>query len=112
NNINVSFNDILKPSDLCVIFPVAEITYKGGLSEPFSTHMGHDEELHGSYEHIFAKKFLAGGQLFIKNLASARQMDILKFYLVWAYDSAKKNNETPFNNPFDIHFLPRIETSN
>jgi len=40
------------------------------------------------------------------------QKDILKFYLIWAYDSAKNNESLFNNNPFGSHILPRIETSN
>ncbi|RGB37266.1 kinase-like domain-containing protein [Rhizophagus diaphanus] len=54
----IEFNDRLKQLDLCINFPVAEITYKADLLETISV----DEE-HG---HIIAKKFMAGGQIFVK----------------------------------------------
>ncbi|CAB5361469.1 unnamed protein product [Rhizophagus irregularis] len=103
------FNDRLKQLDLCINFPVAKITYKADLLETFST----DEE-HG---HIIAKKFLAGGQLFIKNFKDfpkhVQQVDVLKFYIALAYNSAKNNNNGINCDNFDLidTFLPRIETS-
>jgi hypothetical protein len=105
------FSD-LQPFDICINFPVAEITYKGDFSESFSTYMGDDEDLHSLYGHIFANKFLAGGQLFIKNFhqVSRKQIDVLKFYITWVYNSAKNNSITKFNDDtFDALFL---ETSN
>ncbi|CAB5363893.1 unnamed protein product [Rhizophagus irregularis] len=121
-NTNVHLNSDLQSSDICINFPVIKITYKGSLSESFSKYIfeeiyiqsNSDKELHNLYGHIYANEFLAGGQLLIKdfNLASSKQVDILKFYLILAYNSAKNNNEIPFhNNSFDMLFLPRIETS-
>ncbi|GES80252.1 kinase-like domain-containing protein [Rhizophagus clarus] len=110
NDDNI-FSD-LQPFDICINFPVAEIAYKGGLSKSFSTYMEDNGDFHDLYGHIYASKFLAGGQLFIKNfhLASSKQIDVLKFYITWAYNSAKKNNITQFNDDtFDTFFL---ETSN
>jgi hypothetical protein len=108
-NNKVGFNDTLKQLDLCINFPVAEITYRADLLKSFSTN-----EEHG---HFFAKNFIAGGQLFIKNFkvfsSQIKQIDILKFYLALTYNSAKNNTGIHFNsNYFDLmHFLPRIETS-
>ncbi|CAG8532582.1 17096_t:CDS:2 [Funneliformis caledonium] len=100
-------------SDVCINFPVIEITYKADQLEFFSKFTD-DEVLHELYGHFIAKKILAGGQLHIKNfsLAAPSQREILKFYIIWAYNLAKNNNETPFdNNSFDLSILPRIETS-
>ncbi|CAG8538240.1 9906_t:CDS:2 [Funneliformis mosseae] len=100
-------------SDVCINFPVIEITYKADQLESFSKFTD-DEVLHELYGHFIAKKILAGGQLLIKNfsLAAPSQREILKFYIIWAYNLAKNNNETPFdNNSFYLSFLPRIETS-
>ncbi|CAB5369944.1 unnamed protein product [Rhizophagus irregularis] len=114
NNI---FSD-LQPFDICINFSIAEITYKGDLLESFSTYMEDvedvedDKDLHDLYGHIFANKFLVGGQLFIKNfrLASSKQIDVLKFYITWAYNSAKNNNATQFND--DTFGALYLETSN
>ncbi|CAB5392622.1 unnamed protein product [Rhizophagus irregularis] len=114
NNDNNDLNDALKQLDMCVNFPVAEITYGANLLDSTSKFSDDKEKFHELYGHILANKFLAGGQLFIKNftLAPSKQFNIFKFYLIWAYNSAKNNDEIPFsNNPFDKHFLPRIETS-
>ncbi|CAB4426360.1 unnamed protein product [Rhizophagus irregularis] len=114
NNDNNDLNDALKQLDICINFPVAEVTYEASLLDSVSEFAGDKEKFHELYGHIFANKFLAGGQLFIKNftLAPSKQFNIFKFYLIWAYNSAKNNDEIPFSNdPFDKHFLPRIETS-
>ncbi|EXX57343.1 Ack1p [Rhizophagus irregularis DAOM 197198w] len=107
-NSKTEFNDSLKQLDLCINFPVAEITYKADFVKSFSA----DEE----YGHIIAKKFIAGGQLFIKSFKDfpkhVQQVDILKFYLALAYNSAKNINGIKYDY-FDLirTFLPRIETS-
>ncbi|CAB4421166.1 unnamed protein product [Rhizophagus irregularis] len=122
NTNNVHINSDLQSSDICINFPVIKITYKGSLSESFSKYIfeeiyvqsNSDKKLHNLYGHIYANEFLAGGQLLIKdfNLATSKQVDILTFYLILAYNSAKNNNEIPFHdNSFDMLFLPRIETS-
>ncbi|CAB4471278.1 unnamed protein product [Rhizophagus irregularis] len=115
NNDNNDLNDALKQLDICINFPVAEITYEANLLDSVSQFAGDKEKFYELYGHILANKFLAGGQLFIKNftLAPSKQINIFKFYLIWAYNSAKNNEEIPFSNdPFDGHFLPRLETSN
>ncbi len=93
NNLNDGVYD-LKQSDVCINFPVVEITYQTESLDSFSEFIDQeDEKLHELYGHIVAKKILAGGQLFIKDfdLASLTQQDVLKFYIMWAYDSAKYN---------------------
>jgi len=115
NNINVGVYDTLKPFDVCINFPVIEITYRADLLESFKSFTGKEKELHDLYGHVFANKVLAGGQLLIKNFnsASLKQGDILKFFLILAYNSARNNNEIPFNNiSFDSDILPKLETSN
>ncbi len=115
NNINVGVYDTLKPFDVCINFPVIEITYRADLLESFKSFTGKEKELHNLYGHVFANKVLAGGQLLIKNFnsASLKQGDILKFFLILAYNSARNNNEIPFNNiSFDSDILPKLETSN
>ncbi|CAB5345074.1 unnamed protein product [Rhizophagus irregularis] len=108
-NSKIEFNDSLKQLDLCINFSVAEIAYKASFLKSFSA----DEE-HG---HIIAKKFIAGGQLFFKNFKDfpkhVQQVDVLKFYIALAYNSAKNNNNGINCDNFDLidTFLPRIETS-
>ena len=84
-NNNVRFDDNLKQLDVCINFPIAEITYKGELIKPFHKD---DERLYDLYGHVFASRFLAGGQLFVKNINfdSSKQINNLKFYLIWAYN--------------------------
>jgi hypothetical protein len=96
-------------NDMCINFPVVEITYNGNLLESFPKHMDSDDE---SYGHFLARKFLAGGQLFIKdfNLAAQTQADILKFYLFYAHNSAKDTNRISFDNLFSLSLLPKVET--
>jgi hypothetical protein len=118
NNNNNDLNDALKQLDICINFPVAEITYGVAYGTSLLKSVSEfvdKEKFYELYGHILANKFLAGGQLFIKNftLAPLRQINIFKFYLIWAYNTAKNNDETPFTNePFDERFLPIIETSN
>src|SRR6266542_3108592 len=50
--------------NICINFPVVEITYNGGLSESFSMH-ANDENLLDVYGDFLARKFLVGGRLFI-----------------------------------------------
>ena len=100
--VYTNIND--QPSDICINFPFAEITYKGSFSKYI------DQQLH---EHLFPRKILVGGQLFIKNLNSITptDIDILQFHLTWIYNLAKYNIENPFNNLVTLNVLPKIETS-
>ncbi|CAB4376582.1 unnamed protein product [Rhizophagus irregularis] len=101
-----------KPLDMCINFPIAEIIYSGSLVESFSKYKYNDEKSHELYGHFLARKFLAGGQLFIKdfNLATSTQIDILKFYLFYVYNSVKYSLEVRFNNLFTLSLLPKIVT--
>ena len=110
NDDITSSNDSLhiQSSNTCINFPIAEITYKGHLFE--SSFSIHDENLHELYGHLFARKFLIGNKLFIKDshLATLTQIDLFKFHITWAYNSAKYNAVNPFNNSLPL--LPGIET--
>ncbi|PKC14983.1 hypothetical protein RhiirA5_494932 [Rhizophagus irregularis] len=101
-----------KPLDMCINFPIAEIIYSGSLVESFSKYKCNNEKSHELYGHFLARKFLAGGQLFIKdfNLATSTQIDILKFYLFYVYNSVKYSLEVRFNNLFTLSLLPKIVT--
>src|SRR5438034_843309 len=75
-DVNIRSDDTLKQLDICINFPVAEITYRANLRESLSKFKDDEEKLHDLYGHILANKFLAGGQLFIKhfNMASSKQI--------------------------------------
>ncbi|UZO26967.1 uncharacterized protein OCT59_019177 [Rhizophagus irregularis] len=95
-------------------FPIAEVVYKGNLLTSFSGCIDNDENLHELYGHHFARKALIGDKLFIKNFKSATpaQIDILKFYLLCAYNTAKYSTKIPVNNLFTLNLLPKLVTLN
>jgi hypothetical protein len=101
-----------RPLDMCINFPIAEFIYSGNLVGSFSKYRGDDEKLHELYGHFLVRRFLAGGQLFVKdfNLATSTEIDILKFYLLYVYNSAKYSLEIQFNNLFTLNLLPKIVT--
>ncbi|PKY51493.1 hypothetical protein RhiirA4_468570 [Rhizophagus irregularis] len=107
-------NSDLQSTELCINFPIAEITYKGHLSEDFSKCTNDDENLHKLYGHFFARKTLVGSKLFIKSQDSttSTQMDVLKFYLFQAYNKVKYSIETQFNDLFALNTLPKMEILN
>ncbi|CAB4376584.1 unnamed protein product [Rhizophagus irregularis] len=104
--INYNDHNEGKPLDMCINFPIAKIIYNGDLVNSF----GYYDK--STYGHFLARKFLAGGQLFIKdfNLATSAQINILKFYLFFIYNSAKCSAKIQFNNLFDLDLLPKIIT--
>ncbi|PKB94626.1 hypothetical protein RhiirA5_438359, partial [Rhizophagus irregularis] len=111
---NNELNEALQPSDICINFPVAEITYNANLLESFSNFMNGDETLYEMYGHLFARKLLVGGTLFIddfKSITSKQQIDSFKFLLTWVYNSVKYNKEIPFNNLSSLNFFPKLRTS-
>ncbi|CAB4419745.1 unnamed protein product [Rhizophagus irregularis] len=111
---NNELNEALQPSDICINFPVAEITYNANLLESFSNFMKGDEALYETYGHLFARKLLVGGTLFIddfKSITSKQQIDSFKFLLTWVYNSVKYNKENPFNNLSSLNFFPKLRTS-
>ncbi|CAB4430328.1 unnamed protein product [Rhizophagus irregularis] len=106
--------EALQPSDICINFPVAEITYNADLLESFSNFMEGDEALYETYGQLFARKLLVGGTLFIddfKSITSKQQIDSFKSLLTWVYNSVKYNNENPFNNLSSLKFFPKLRTS-
>ncbi|RGB32018.1 hypothetical protein C1646_763433 [Rhizophagus diaphanus] len=108
---NSDFSNTLQSTELCINFPIAEITYKSQLSEAFSKYTNNDENLHKLYGHFFARKILIGSKVFIKNQDSttSTQMDILKFYLFQAYNKVKYSIEIQFNDLFALNTLPKME---
>ncbi|CAB4485400.1 unnamed protein product [Rhizophagus irregularis] len=110
---DVELDEHLRPSDICINFPVAEITYIADLSESFSNFIDDDRgKLYEMYGHLFPKKVLIGGKLFIDGLKSvtSTQIDIFNSYLTWVYNSSKHKKETPFNNLSAFNFFPKILT--
>ncbi|GES80282.1 hypothetical protein GLOIN_2v1871094 [Rhizophagus clarus] len=98
--------------DICINFPVAEITYNGKLLESFIEYTDDENKLHKLHGDFLARRFLVGGKLFIEdfNLAATPQADILKYYLFCIYNSVKYSIEIQFNNLFTLDLLPKLVT--
>ncbi|CAB4445502.1 unnamed protein product [Rhizophagus irregularis] len=109
---SVKFNESLQPCDICINFPVAEITYTADLSESYSNFMDDGVKLYEMYGHIFPRKILIGGKLFIDGLKSAtsQQIDLFVSFLTWTYDSTRYRKENPFSNLSAMEFFPKITT--
>jgi hypothetical protein len=105
--INSKDNDL--KFDTCINFPIVEIIYNGNLLDSFLECTNDVKKLYGDF---LARKFLAGGKLFIKdfNLATQTQIDILKYYLLCVYHSAKYSTEIQFSNLFSLNLLPELVT--
>ncbi|GBC08651.1 hypothetical protein RclHR1_00830002 [Rhizophagus clarus] len=111
---DVELHESLGPSDICINFPVAVITFAADLSESFLNFTGEDGvSLHDIYGHLFPRKILIGGKLFINNLkiATATQIDMFKSFLTWIHDLAKYKKEIPFKNLPALNFFPKIVTT-
>jgi hypothetical protein len=108
NNNGIELSEALQPSDICINFPIAEVTYTANLSKSFSNGTSYE-----TYGHLFAKKVLTGGKIFIDDFkpATSTQADMLKSFLTVAYDSAKYDKKNPFNNLSSLDFFPKIRTS-
>ncbi|GBC01719.1 hypothetical protein RclHR1_04300001 [Rhizophagus clarus] len=105
-------SEINETPDTCINFPTFEIIYKGNWLKSFLEFNGDDKELNELYGHFLARKLIFGGQLFIKdfNTATQEQNNILKFYLLFAYNSVKYSIKIQFSHLFNLNLLPRIET--
>ncbi|CAG8598198.1 15310_t:CDS:2 [Gigaspora margarita] len=110
-------NDIFE-ADVCLLFPIAEITYTGMTNKGFKHDLNSKEgafitDNYAEYGHFFAKKLLAGGKLILRNLANAKSVQIeqLKSHLAWALDSYHSQRENPFEDVLIFDF-PIIETTN
>ncbi|CAG8782294.1 22698_t:CDS:2, partial [Racocetra persica] len=110
-------NDIFE-TDICILFPIAEITYDGPINKGFMFNLNNEEVKvfitdNVEYGHFFAKKLLAGGKLILRNFADAKpvQIEHLKSHLAWALDSYHLRIENPFEDTTIIDF-PIIETTN
>ncbi|UZO03689.1 uncharacterized protein OCT59_024092 [Rhizophagus irregularis] len=112
NNNIINYRKALRQSDICINFPIAEVTYKSDLSESFSKFMDNDERLHEMYGHLFPRKILVGGKLFIDNFKLIH-IDLYKVHLTWAYNSAKYDKESQFNDSstLSLDSFPNIRTS-
>ncbi|PKB95824.1 hypothetical protein RhiirA5_435964, partial [Rhizophagus irregularis] len=101
---DVELDDSLRPSNICINFPVPDITYTFDLSESFSNFMDDDKgKLCEIYGHLFPRKILIGGKLFIDNLKS--------FLLKLVHDSTRYKKEISFDNLSALDFFPKILTS-
>ncbi|PKY47152.1 hypothetical protein RhiirA4_521909, partial [Rhizophagus irregularis] len=110
---DVKLDESLRPSDICINFPVAEITYTADLSKTFSNFINDDRgKLYEMYGHHFPRKIFIGGKLFIDGLKSftSTQIDIFITYLTWIYNTAKYEKEIPFKNLSALNFFPKILT--
>ena len=76
-------------NDICIDFPVVEINCNSVLSESFLSNKDDENLSRELYGDFLAKKFLFGGRLFIDVADSDWILDILKFYLIRSYKSAK-----------------------
>ncbi|CAG8604896.1 23688_t:CDS:10 [Dentiscutata erythropus] len=110
-------NDISE-TDICLLFPIAEITYYGPINKVFKSDLNSEKESfitdnYAEYGYFFAKKLLAGGKLIIRNIADAKpvQIEHLKTHLAWALDSYHSQIENSFENVTFFDF-PIIETTN
>ncbi|GBC00965.1 hypothetical protein RclHR1_04010012 [Rhizophagus clarus] len=107
-NSNGKLNETLQFSNICINFPITEITYTVVLSESFSNFTDNNILLYQTYGHLFASKVLIGGRLFIDDLkpATLAQTDMFKSLIKWVYDSVKFNEKRSLKNlPFPNFFL-------
>ncbi|CAG8469559.1 14925_t:CDS:2 [Gigaspora margarita] len=101
-------------TDVCLLFPIAIITYAGPISNNFKLDLDNEEVfIIDNYGHFYAKKLLAGGKLILRNFGDAKsvQVEHLKSHLIWALNSYKSQKENPFESTKIIDF-PIIETTN
>ncbi|KAF0551475.1 kinase-like protein [Gigaspora margarita] len=109
-------NDIFE-TDICLLFPIAKISYTGPISKGFMLDLNNEEDFitdnYAEYGHFFAKKLLAGGKLILRNFSDAKsaQIEHFKSHLIWALDSYHLQKENPFENT-KIFDFPIIETTN
>ncbi|CAB4376452.1 unnamed protein product [Rhizophagus irregularis] len=103
----IVYTSIDDSSDICIDFPIIEITYKDCLKSRYF-------RINSNGDEFFAKKILAGGRLIIKETSTATQtqIDILKFYLFCAYNLAKYSIEVQSNNLFTLILLQKMKTLN
>ncbi|CAB4414886.1 unnamed protein product [Rhizophagus irregularis] len=114
NDNETELNEALQPSDICINFPIAEITYTAALSKSFSNFMDDGKgTLYKTFGHLFAKKVLTGGKIFIDDFkpATSTEEEMFKSFLTVAYESAKYDKKNPFNNISALDFFPKIRTS-
>ncbi|GBB83350.1 hypothetical protein RclHR1_10080003 [Rhizophagus clarus] len=113
NNNEVELDEALQPSDICINFPIGEITYTADLSKSFLNFTDDEGALNEMYGHLFAKKVLIGGKIFIDDFKpdDTKEANIFKSFLTVAYDSAKYDKKNPFNNLSPPNFFPKIRAS-
>ncbi|PKY45422.1 kinase-like protein [Rhizophagus irregularis] len=74
-NNNIDFRKALRQSDICINFPIAEVTYKSDLLESFSNLW-----------------------IMMKHYMKWVHVDLYKAHLTWAYNSAKYDKVNQFND--------------
>ncbi|GES99674.1 piwi domain-containing protein [Rhizophagus clarus] len=106
-----SFNEAIKPSELCIDLPTSDYTYS--INDVGSLKSSNIEK--DTYNHmLFAKQFTVGQKLFIDDLSSytPKQINTFKLLLIWALDSAKSIIKGQFSDYFFLNFFPNIRTLN
>ncbi|UZO27053.1 uncharacterized protein OCT59_019262 [Rhizophagus irregularis] len=99
------YTSIDDSSDICINFPIIEITYKDELKSKYF-------RINSNGDEFFTRKISAGGRLFIKESSSITRtpFDILKFYLFCVYNLARYSIEVQSNNLFTLNLLQTMET--
>jgi hypothetical protein len=107
---SMSFNEDLKPSEICINLSLSGITLNVDYIKSLTIH---EKEI---YDHlVFAKKYTMGQKLFIDDLSSytSQQINTFKLFLIWALDSAKSvinDINDQFSDFFILNFFPKIRT--
>ncbi|CAB5386210.1 unnamed protein product [Rhizophagus irregularis] len=71
---DVRLDESLRPSDICINFPVAEITFTADLPESFSNFMNNDEgKLYETLGHLFPIRILIGDKIQENNLSELKE---------------------------------------
>ncbi|PKC56366.1 hypothetical protein RhiirA1_474102 [Rhizophagus irregularis] len=99
------YTSIDDSSNICINFPIIEITYKDELKSKYF-------RINSNGDEFFTRKISAGGRLFIKESSSITRtpFDILKFYLFCVYNLARYSIEVQSNNLFTLNLLQTMET--
>ncbi|CAG8835420.1 15969_t:CDS:2, partial [Gigaspora margarita] len=108
--------DYIPDTDVCILFPIAKVTYIGEAHKKFKSDFRNEKEFYDDYcieyGHFFANKILVGGILIIRNFVNAKmdQVEYLKSHLAWAFYASRSINENPMEKVI-IDDIPVIETT-
>ncbi|CAG8706864.1 28433_t:CDS:2, partial [Dentiscutata erythropus] len=103
-------------TDICILFPIAKVTYTGEVHKNFKSDFRNEKEFYNDYcteyGHFFVNKLLVGGRLIIRNFDNAKldQVEDLKSHLAWAFYASRSLKENPMENVIVDDFLV-FETS-